>query len=112
MTILVCLGSTPQTWWQAKNVIGKHVLDRAASIAEDESARDAINLGTILQLLAIHETASPLREQIWQAVERAAVEVHDEPPQDWRRDEIDHVGELAREMQARRDDPARPGVWP
>jgi hypothetical protein len=59
--------------------------------------------------------SSPLREQVWDALEQTAERFatdstlhHHEWPEDW----LAHVTELRREMAARRVDPARPGAWP
>ena len=115
MTILVCLGSTPDTWWQARNWIGRQVLDRAEQLAPDEDARKAIFMGHVVQTLAVYEMDSPLRERVWMTVEQAAKQISIEAavdPDSWPREWMEHVAELAREMEARRHEPDRPGAWP
>lgn len=115
MTVLVCLGPTPDTWWQAKNTIGWALLERAAQVAPNEAAREAIMVGSNVHMLDFGDLEPPLREQVWLAVEESArtvaAEASDEsyrwPPR-W----IAHVDELAREMEARRLQPDRPGAWP
>jgi hypothetical protein len=42
VTILICLGAEPDTWWQAKNVIGREVLRLAAESAATDEAREAL----------------------------------------------------------------------
>lgn len=114
MTILVCLGPTPDTWWQAKNWIGRQVLDRAEQLALDEDAKAAIFMGNVVQTLTLYEMDSPLRERVWATVEQAAKEISIEAeadPDTWPRGSIDHVADLAHEMEARRNDPDRPGAW-
>lgn len=115
MTILVCLGPTPDTWWQAKNWIGRQVLDRAEQLAPDEEAKNAIVMGQVVQTLSLYDMASPLKERVWTTVELAAKQISVEAVADadaWPRDWMEHVAELAREMEARRDEPDRPGAWP
>src|SRR5690242_7713772 len=75
VTIILCLGSTPDTWWQAKNWIGRQVLDRAERLAPDEASRKAIFEGQLFQSLNLFDIASPLRERVWTAVEAAAREI-------------------------------------
>jgi hypothetical protein len=115
VTILVCLGPTPDTWWQAKNWIGRQVLDRAEQLAPDEDVKAAIFMGNVVQTLTLYEMASPLREHVWATLEQAAKEISIEAeadPDTWPREWMEHVAELAREMEAQRDDPDRPGAWP
>lgn len=125
MSIIVCLGETPDTYWQASNDMADLVLDRAQELATDEEAREAIAIGQAVHTLFLYEMASPLKERVWQAVEEAARQLAAEalaeaaPKWDWHpatqaapRSWADHVGELAREMEARRLDPGRPGAWP
>ena len=114
MTILVCLGSTPDTWWQAKNLIGRAVLEKAEQFATNEAARQAIVVGSAVHSLDLDNIAQPLKEQVWQAVEHAAAEVANAPPvdDDWPPEWVAHVADLAREMEARRQSPGRPGAWP
>jgi hypothetical protein len=115
VTILVCLGESPDTWWQAQNVIAGELLDAALYIAPTEEARNAISLGKAYNCLNLLALSSPLREQVWDAVEQAAERFatdptlhHHEWPEDW----LARVTELHHEMAARRVDPARPGAWP
>ena len=95
--------------------MGRDLLEQAAQVAPNEAAREAIVVGSATQLLDIYEIESPLREQVWQAVEEAARNASNEvpgaPPR-WPQEWIDHVEVLAREMEARRLDPDRPGAWP
>lgn len=114
MTILVCLGETPDTWWQAKNSTGGPLLDRAAELSADEETRDAILVGRYAHALILNEMVAPLKERVWDAVEAAAAEIAAEAPPEGaeRTPWAEHVAELAREMKARRTDPGRPGAWP
>lgn len=115
MSIVVCLGPTPETWWQAKNWIGGQVLHRAETLAPDEAAREVIFNGQIFQSLDLHDLPSPLRERVWEAVETAAQQISIEAaadPETWPREWMEHVAELAHEMEARRSEPDRPGAWP
>lgn len=115
MTIIVGLGATPDTWWQAKNWIARQVLDRAEQIAPNEAARHAIADGQIFQSLDLNDMTSPLKEHVWTAVESAAKQIAIEAaanPDTWPREWTEHVEELAREMEARRHEPDRPGAWP
>ena len=75
MTIVVCLGPTPDTWWQAKNAIGDRVLERAEQIAPDEVARKAISEGKLFQALNLNELAPPLKGRVWEAIEEAARQI-------------------------------------
>jgi hypothetical protein len=105
VTILVCLGATPETWWQAKNWVARQVLERAEQLAPDEAARTAIVEGRVLQSLDLGGMASPLQERVWSAVEEAAKQVSAEAaadPDTWPRDWAEHVAELARELEAHR----------
>lgn len=114
VTVLICLGPTPDTWWQVRNSLGWSLLDRAAQAAPDEGVREAIVVSSAVQNLDLHGMESPLREQVWQAVEETARLVASEspgPPPLWPAEWLAHVGELAREMEARRLDRDRPGVW-
>ena len=114
MTVLVCLGATPDTWWQARNSLGWSLLERAAEAAPNEAAREAITVGSAVHSLDFNGMESPLREQVWHVVEHAARQLSAEvpgPPPLWPADGLDHVAELAREMEARRLEPDRPGVW-
>lgn len=115
MTILVCLGPRPDTWWQAKNEIGRRVLDRAEELSGDAETRQAIFDGKIAQSLDLNRIDPLLRERVWYAVEAAAKQIAAEPPiddTDWLPDWTEHVRDLAGEMQTRRDSPDRPGPWP
>ena len=114
MTVLVCLGPTPDTWWQAKNAIGLAVLVKAEQLAANQAAREAIVIGGAVQSLDLDDIAPPLKAQVWLAVERAAAEIATAPPVevDWPPEWIAHVADLASEMEARRQSPGRPGAWP
>jgi hypothetical protein len=116
VTILVCLGPTPETWWQAKNLLGETVLDRAEELATDEVTQKAIFDGKVAQALDIHGLAAAVRERVWAAVEEAAKQVSTSPQtlpngSDWPTESIQHVAELGREMELRRRVPDRPGIW-
>ena len=90
-------------------------MEKAAQVAPNEAAREAIVIGSAMHMLDIYEIESPLREQVWHAVEEAAREASNEVPGPsplWPQEWIDRVADLAREMEARRLDPNRPGVWP
>jgi hypothetical protein len=115
VTILIRLDESPETWWQAQNVIAGEVLDAALDIAPNEEARQAIFLGKAYNCLDLAGLPSPLREHVWDAVEQAAERFptdstlhRHEWPEDW----LAQVAELHREMAARRVDPGRPGAWP
>lgn len=112
MTVLICLGPTPDTWWHAKNAIGDRILGRAELLARDDDVRKAVREGKISQSLILYELESELRERVWQVVEEAARAVADAEPADWPQETIAHVAELARELEARRGEPDRPGAWP
>jgi hypothetical protein len=112
MTILVCLGETPDTWWQAKNSIGDRVLSRAEALAADDDVRKVVFEGKIVQTLTLYDLEPGLRERVWRVVERAARAVAEDESADWPPATISHVADLAREMEARWLDPDRPGVWP
>src|SRR3954452_10496160 len=103
MTVLVCLGSTPDTWWQAKNVIGRAVLEKAEQLAISEAAREAIVTGSAMDSLDLDNIAPPVKDEVWLAVERAAAEITIAPPADgdWPPEWTAHVAELASEMHAR-----------
>jgi hypothetical protein len=76
----------------------------------------AIRHGEIFQLLDLTEMEAPLKERVWEAVEHAARDVArakaEEDDSGWLPEWTEHVAELASEMEARRTDPSRPGVWP
>jgi len=115
MSIIVCLGPTPDTWWQAKNWIGRQVLDRAEQLAPDEAVRKVIFEGKIFQSLDLDALGPPHRERVWVAVETAAHQISVEAagdPDTWPREWMEHVAELAHEMEAQRGEPDRPGAWP
>jgi hypothetical protein len=112
MTILVCLGKTPDTWWQVTNAIGNEVLSRAEALATDEEVRTAVFEGKVFQSLALYEMESSLRERVWRVIEHAARSAAEAAPADWSPQVIAHVAQLAQEMEARRLDPDRPGPWP
>jgi len=114
VTVLICLGPTPDTWWQARNTVGWSLLERAAQAAPNEAARDAIMVGSAVHALDLEGMESPLREQLWQAVEQTARHVSNEtpgPPPLWPAEWLEHVADLTREMEARRVEPDRPGAW-
>jgi len=87
VTVLICLGPTPDTWWQAKNTIGWALLERAAQVAPNEAVRETIMVGSNVHMLDFDDMEPPLREQVWQAVEesarRVAAEAHSEPYNKW-----------------------------
>jgi hypothetical protein len=115
VTVLVCLGPTPDTWWQTRNSLGWNLLEKAARAAPNEDAREAIMRGSAFHTLDLEAMESPLREQVWQAVEETARQFSREtpgPPPLWPSEWLEHVADLAREMEARRLDPDRPGTWP
>jgi hypothetical protein len=115
VTVLICLGPTPDTWWQTRNSLGWSLLERAAQVAPNEGAREAIMRGSAFQTLDLTAMESPLREQVWQAVEETARQVSRETPGPaplWPAEWLEHVADLAREMEAHRLDPDRPGAWP
>jgi hypothetical protein len=72
----------------------------------------ALETGGVFQSLALYEMEPELRDRVWDSVEMAArqlsTEIGDDFPQDW----VDHLAELADEMELRRFDPERPGRWP
>jgi hypothetical protein len=112
MALLVCLGETPDT---VSNTIGRVLLDRAQLVVDDEEARETIVRGVAFSTLHIDELDSPLKEKVWAAVEQAAKQLSSEAPRagsTWPSGWTEHVGELWREVEARRVDPARPGAWP
>jgi hypothetical protein len=114
VTVLICLGPTPDTWWQARNSFAWSLLERAAQAAPNEAARDAILLGSAVHDLDLHGMESPLREQVWEVVEETAREISREEPGPsplWPAEWLDHLAELVREMQARRLAPDQPGPW-
>jgi hypothetical protein len=80
MTVLICLGPTPDTWSQAKNTLGWGLLEKAAQVAPNEAAREAILVGSYMHMIDLDEMESPLREQVWQTVEQTAREVSSEAP--------------------------------
>jgi hypothetical protein len=61
VSIVVSLGETPETWWRAKGVIGRTVLEEASQIAATEEAREAIYLGQIHQHLELPSLPDPVR---------------------------------------------------
>lgn len=112
MTVLICLAPSPDTWWQAKNAIGDRVLSHAEMLARDDDVRTVVFEGKISQALIVYELESELRERVWHVVEEAARAVAGAEPADWPQETIAHVADLAREMEARRREPCRPGAWP
>ena len=112
MTVLICLGPTPDTWWQAKNAIGDRVLSRAEMLARDDDVRRVVFEAKISQALILYELEFELRSRVWRVVEEAARSVVTAEPTDWPDETIAHVDDLAREMEARRVEPDRPGAWP
>jgi hypothetical protein len=90
------------------------LLERAAQAAPSDAAREAIIVGSAAHNLDLNGMESPLREQVWEVVEETARRVSTEasgPPPLWPAEWLDHVAELAREMEARRLDPDRAGAW-
>ena len=112
MTVLICLGPTPDTWWQAKNAIGDRVLSRAETLARDDDVRSVVFEAKISQALILYELESELRGRVWDVVEEAARSIVTADPTDWPHETIAHVDDLAREMEALRVQPDRPGAWP
>ena len=115
MSIFVQLGPTPDTTWQARNALGRELLERAAQVAANEAARHKILVGGAMQHLDLYDIDSPLREQVWQAVEETARTASTETPGPsplWPQEWIDRVADLARGMEARRLDPELPAHGP
>lgn len=112
MTLLVCLGSTPDTWWQGTNELGSRLLRRAEELASDADVAAALATGGVASTLALNEMEPKLGERVWAAVEVAARQLSSERSDDVSQEWADHLAELAEEMELRRTDPERPGRWP
>ena len=115
MTFIISLGESPDTWWQASNVIGWTVTERAEKLAEDEEVRHILLQGFHMKLLALDTLDPAIRERVWAAVEEAARQLASEDPPPglhWAPGSTEHIAGLWREMESRRANPEKPGAWP
>jgi hypothetical protein len=91
VTILVCLGQTPDTWRQATNVIGHTVLSCAEARAADDDVRTVVFDGKIFHDLDLYDL-EPRFAAACLATGRG--------------------GRQDRHGRTQRLDPDRPGAWP
>lgn len=114
MSVFIWLGPTSDTWWNAKNSLGRALLDSAAQATPNDAVREAIVVGRHMHLLDLGDMELPLREEVWEVIEQTARRVSSEAPglpPLWPVESLGHVADLAREIEGRRLNPDRPGPW-